>query len=198
MDTNRIEAFSDAVFAIAITLLVLEIKVPHPSTTLGRSLINLWPSYLAYTISFIVLGAIWINHHAMFQHISRVDQLLLFFNILFLMSVAFLPFSTAVLAQTLHDRESVSLATAFYGGTLTVLGILVNIKWRYAAHKRRLIGDHVPDSDIKRYGHRLLTGPVSYGIAALIALIAPWLALTLYVAVNVYYLWPRDKHAIES
>lgn len=198
METNRLEAFSDAVFAIAITLLVLEIKVPHSGAALGRELLNLWPSYLAYTISFIVLGAIWINHHAMFQHIVRVDQLFLFLNILFLMSVAFLPFSTAVLAQTLHDRESVSLATAFYGGTLTVLGSFVNIKWRYAAYKRRLIGDHVSDSEVKRYGHRLLVGPTSYGIATVIALIAPWLALVLYVGINVFFLWPRDKHAIDS
>jgi len=134
MDTNRLEAFSDAVFAIAITLLVLEIKVPHSGAALGSELVNLWPSYLAYAISFIVLGAIWINHHAMFQHIIRVDHLFLFINIIFLMFVAFLPFPTAVLSQALHDRANISLATAFYGGTLAVIGSIVNIKWRYAVH----------------------------------------------------------------
>jgi uncharacterized membrane protein len=98
METNRLEAFSDGVFAIAITLLVLEIKVPPPGTALGAELLHLWPSYLAYVVSFLVIGAIWLNHHAMFQHIVRVDGMLLLFNILHLMPIAFLPFPTAVLA----------------------------------------------------------------------------------------------------
>lgn len=185
-------------FAIAITLLVLEIKVPHSGASLGIELLNLWPSYLAYAISFIVLGAIWINHHAMFQHIVRVDQLFLLFNILFLMFAAFLPFPTAVLAQALHDGENVSLVTAFYGGTLVVIGVLVNIKWRYAAYKHRLLSDHTSAHEARRYGHRLLVGPISYSIATVIALIAPWLALVLYVGINVFFLWPSDRHVVAT
>ena len=90
MDTNRLEAFSDGVFAIAITLLVLEIKVPPPSTALGAELLHLWPSYLAYAVSFLAIGAIWINHRAMFKHIVRVDGMLLLLNFLHLMLIAFL------------------------------------------------------------------------------------------------------------
>jgi len=90
VETNRLEAFSDGVFAIAITLLVLEIKVPPPNTALGAELLNLWPSYLAYVVSFLVIGAIWINHHAMFKHIVRVDGMLLLLNVLHLMLIAFL------------------------------------------------------------------------------------------------------------
>ena len=85
MDTNRLEAFSDGVFAIAITLLILEIKVPHSGSPLGAELLGLWPSYLAYVTSFIVIGAIWINHHSMFQSIVRVDHKLLLLNTLHLM-----------------------------------------------------------------------------------------------------------------
>lgn len=84
MDTNRLEAFSDGVFAIAITLLVLDIRVPLSNAALGRALLNLWPSYLAYAISFIVIGAIWINHHAMFERVVRTDQTFLLLNVLFL------------------------------------------------------------------------------------------------------------------
>jgi len=98
VDTNRLEAFSDGVFAIAITLLVLEIKVPT-GEALALGLLHLWPSYLAYAISFIVIGAIWINHHAMFDWIVRADQKLLLLNTLHLMFIAFLPFPTAVLPR---------------------------------------------------------------------------------------------------
>ena len=117
MDTNRLEAFSDGVFAIAITLLVLEIKVPPPGTAFGMELFRLWPSYLAYVVSFLVIGAIWINHHAMFRHIVRVDDTLLLLNVLHLMLIAFLPFPTAVIAQAFHRGTDEPAAAAFYGGT---------------------------------------------------------------------------------
>lgn len=139
MDTNRLEAFSDGVFAIAITLLVLEIKVPPSGSALGKELLSLWPSYFAYAVSFIVIGAIWINHHAMFDQIVRADHKLLLLNTLHLMLIAFLPFPTAVLAQALHDGANEPLATSFYGGTLTVIGVLVTVMWRYASHKHRLL-----------------------------------------------------------
>lgn len=128
MDTNRLEAFSDGVIAIAITLLVLEIKVP-PSETLGIGLLHLWPSYLAYVISFIVIGAIWINHHAMFNWIERVDHKLLILNTFHLMFIAFLPFPTAVLAEAFQTSSAQDIATAFYACILTVIGVLVNAMW---------------------------------------------------------------------
>jgi uncharacterized membrane protein len=132
VDTNRLEAFSDGVFAIAITLLVLEIKVP-PVESIGLGLLNLWPSYLAYAISFIVIGAIWINHHAMFDWIVRADQKLLLLNTLHLMFIAFLPFPTAVLAKAFHVHSGQDIAAAFYAGTLTIIGVLVTVMWWYAA-----------------------------------------------------------------
>ncbi|MBD0355512.1 MAG: DUF1211 domain-containing protein, partial [Rubrobacteraceae bacterium] len=101
-DTGRIEAFSDGVFAIAITLLVIEIGVPHldeesEGTTLIEALLQQWPSYLGYAISFLQIGVIWANHHNRFRFIVRSDHILLFLNILFLMCVAFIPFTTALL-----------------------------------------------------------------------------------------------------
>lgn len=194
MDTNRLEAFSDGVFAIAITLLVLEIKVPPSGSPLGRELLNLWPSYFAYTVSFIVIGAIWINHHAMFDHIVRSDHKLLLLNTLHLMFIAFLPFPTAVLAQALHDRSNEPMATSFYGGTLTVIGALVTIMWLYAAYDHRLLTDEISRDDARRNSLRFLVGPVCYGIATLIAWFEPWVALTIYVALNLFFLWPRRGH----
>lgn len=194
METNRLEGFSDGVFAIAITLLAIEIKIPHSAVDVGHALLDLWPSYLAYALSFIVLGNIWINHHAMFKQIVRVDQPFLIINIIFLMFVAFLPFTTAVLGQALHDGIDQSIVTAFYGGILAVIGVIVNIKWQYAAHKHQLLSKNISEHEAKLYGYRLLVGPLAYGVATLIALIAPWLALIIYVLINVFFFWPRDWH----
>ena len=125
METGRLEGFSDGVFAVAITLLVFGIAVPPAGTSLPDELRQLWPSYLAYAVSFLVIGAIWINHHAMFWHIARTDGTLLLLNLLQLMLVAFLPFPTAVMASAFSHTADETIATAFYGGTLAVLGIIV-------------------------------------------------------------------------
>ena len=194
METNRLEAFSDGVFAIAITLLVLEIKVPPPDTGLGAALLQLWPSYLAYVVSFLVIGAIWINHHAMFQHIVRVDGTLLLLNVLHLMLIAFLPFPTAVLAEAFHRGADEPIAAAFYGGILTVLGIFINIMWRYATRGNRLISNHITATKIRKINRHFLVGPTVYAIPTLIALVMPWLAVLIFVLLNLFYLWPRWGH----
>lgn len=194
MDTDRLEAFSDGVIAIAITLLVLDIKLPHSSNGLGQELLHLWPSYFAYAISFIVIGAIWINHHAMFDHIVRANHQLLLLNTLHLMFIAFLPFPTSVLADALHNRVDETVATAFYGGTLTVIGLLVVAMWYYAAHEHRLLSEKLNRDEARRFGRRLLVGPGGYAFATLVALVIPWLALIFYVALNVFFLWPRRGH----
>jgi len=193
MDTNRLEAFSDGVFAIAITLLVLEIKVPPSGSPLGTALLSLWPSYIAYAVSFIVIGAIWINHHTMFDHIVRADHRVLLLNTLHLLFIAFIPFPTAVLAQAFHDGTNERVATSFYGGTLTVIGVLVTGMWYYAAHEHRLLSDDISRDEAKRNGRRFLVGPVGYGIATVVALAAPWIAMGIFVALNVFFLWPRRR-----
>jgi uncharacterized membrane protein len=198
METNRLEAFSDGVFAIAITLLVLEIKVPPPGRALEAELLRLWPSYLAYTVSFLVIGAIWINHHAMFRHIVRVDETLLLLNVLHLMLVAFLPFPTAVLAEAFHREAGEAVAAAFYGGILTVLGLFVNVMWWHAAHRHRLLGAHLTAEEAWQIGQRFLIGPLVYAVASVVALAVPWLALLLYLFLNVFYLWPRQGHDSRS
>lgn len=190
MDTSRVEAFSDGVFAIAITLLVLEIKVP-PGQILGVGLIHLWPSYLAYAISFIVIGAIWINHHAMFDWIERADQTLLLLNTLHLMFIAFLPFSTAVLAEAFHTHAGRDIATAFYSGTLTVIGILTNALWWYAAAHRELLTDALSPARSRTIGKRFLVGPVGYGLGIILAFVNPWLSIALFILLNAFFLWPH-------
>lgn len=192
MDTNRLEAFSDGVIAIAITLLILEIAVPEPGSALRPALLALWPSYFAYGVSFLVIGAIWINHHAMFRHIVRADGMLLLLNVLQLMLIAFLPFPTAVLAKAFSRGVDEPIAASFYGGTLTVLGILVNVMWRYAARGHRLLDADLAPEEARRIGRRYLVGPVVYALATLVALVLPLLAMVFYLLLNVFYLWPRE------
>ena len=106
-NTIRLEAFSDGVFAIAITVLVLEIGVPHVAAreSLPQALRHLWPSYFGYAVSFLTIGVMWINHHAMFKDIDRQDHVLLVLNLLLLMCISFLPFPTAVVAAYVRDGE---------------------------------------------------------------------------------------------
>ena len=195
MDTNRLEAFSDGVMAIAITLLVLEISVPSlqgaRDGTLGSALVELWPSYVAYVVSFLVIGAIWINHHAMFRYIARADGVLILLNVLQLMLIAFLPFPTAVLAESFSQGVDERLAAAFYAFTLTLLGILINLMWRHAARECHLLAEHLTRAEVLRIGRRYLVGPIVYAVATLVALIVPWLAVLLFFLANVFYLWPR-------
>ncbi|MDZ4878247.1 MAG: Potassium channel [Chroococcidiopsis cubana SAG 39.79] len=194
MNTTRLEAFSDGVFAIATTLLVLEIKVPPPDTALGAELLQLWPSYLAYVASFVGIGTIWINHHGMFQHIVRVNGTLLLLNVLLLMLIAFLPFPTAVLAEAFHRGTDEPVAAAFYGGIFTVIGIFVTSMWWYAARGHRLLDPHLPVNKARQIERQFLIGPIAYAIATVVALIVPWLALLLFILLSLFYIWPRWGH----
>src|SRR5205085_3090480 len=120
-ETARAEAFSDGVFAIAITLLIIEVHIPSRghAETLGHELLRLWPSYLGYLTSFLTIGVMWINHHHVFTYITRSDRTLLFLNTLLLMMVAFVPFPTAVLAQFIRT-DGARPAALLYGATLTL------------------------------------------------------------------------------
>ncbi len=200
MSTDRLETFSDGVFAIAITLLVLGIAVPPPGGSLGAELLRLWPAYLTYVVSFLVIGAIWINHHAMFRRVVYADAALLALNLLQLMVFAFLPFPTAVLAQAFLRGTDEGIAAAFYGATLALGGVFVNAVWRYAAHRRRLLSRDVTEQQARQIGRRYLLGPLVYAAAAGVGLVLPWLAVLLFAGINGFYLWPRgvDRVALED
>src|SRR5436305_1774986 len=126
MDTTRLEAFSDGVFAIAITLLVLEIHVLEPGSgeSLGNELLAQWPSYAAFVVSFLTIGIIWINHHAMVRRLRRADHSILVWNLLLLMTVSALPFTTALMAAYLKESHGEALAAAVYSGSFLLMGIV--------------------------------------------------------------------------
>ncbi|HEY5231177.1 MAG TPA: TMEM175 family protein, partial [Galbitalea sp.] len=155
MPTSRLEAFSDGVFAIAITLLIFDIKTPTDTAHLLTSLLNLWPSYLAYVISFLLIGLLWANHHVMFEHIIQSDRLLMFVNTLLLMVVAFIPFTSSVLASAFRNGAGESVAIALYGGTLALGVLCFNWIWSHA-YRAKLMDDHVTTERAQRMTRRIL------------------------------------------
>jgi uncharacterized membrane protein len=137
--TSRIEAFSDAVIAVAITLLILDVHVPTVQTGLLPALLKQWPTYLGYVTSFLVIVIFWANHHNMFRYIHQVDYPLLIINSFFLMCIVFIPFATAVLTKYITSPTEQHTAAIVYGATLLLNGILFNTIWWYAVWKRRLV-----------------------------------------------------------
>jgi uncharacterized membrane protein len=194
--TGRLEAFSDGVIAIAITLLVLEIKIEPPGFDhLWRSLADEWPSYLAYVTSFLTIGGVWLAHHALFERLSAIDPVLMRLNLLLLMVVAFLPFPTALMAEALREsRDAERAAVVVYGVSAAVIELLLASASRYAASRPDLLVEGTPPpapADRARGGLRafLYAAMLVAGI-----LVLPRLAAFGYFAVAAYaVLSPRGE-----
>ena len=201
-DTARIEAFSDGVFAIAITLLVIEIGVPHledqpAGTTLFGELVGQWPSYLGYVISFLQIGVIWANHHNRFRFIARSDHFLLFLNILFLMCVAFIPFPPALLARYLQGSGAErTTAEAVYAGTLAVTAVFFTLLWLYAATGYRLVDRSLDPALLRMMTRRYVFGMVAYLLAFALAFANVAASLTLIVILALLFVLPEpgERH----
>jgi uncharacterized membrane protein len=186
--TGRLEAFSDGVFAIAATLLVLEIGVDTThGHDLGHELTNIWPSYLAYATTFLIIGIIWINHHHCVSLMGRVDRPFLFINLLLLLTVSFMPFPTKLVAQYLQKPGEKDAVIA-YAVTMLLMACLYNIWWRYARGDRRLIADDVPDTSLEAVDRAFNPGIPSYGLVLVIAFISPLASVIITLALAVFYL----------
>jgi TMEM175 potassium channel family protein len=194
-DTQRLEAFSDGVFAIAITLLIIEIAVPHVGAeeNLRPALTDLWPSYFGYVVSFLTIGIIWINHHHMFKDIERVDHTLIVLNLLLLLAVAFVPFPTAVLAEYLGEGEHEVAATIAYDATFVVIAVFANALWLYASTGRRLIDEHVTDARVRSRTRRYLFGPLLYALALPLAFVSHWVTLGIFTGLAIFWLLPLNE-----
>ena len=177
MSKARLEAFSDGVFAIAITLLVLEIQVPsaHDGHSLAHGLVDLWPSYAGFTVSFITIGIIWVNHHAVFATVDSVDRTLLFKNLLLLLTVSFIPFPTAVMAEYVRADSGANLAAAFYAGWFFVMGVAFRQIWPHAA---------------RNWASRV--GPALYLSAAVVGFLSAYASLAICAALALYYALPQS------
>lgn len=187
-ETTRVEAFSDGMFAIAITLLILEIKVPtSPPGSLSQALLHQWPSYLAFLLSFFYIGVMWMNHHRMFTHIRKSNDTLLIFNLLLLLGVTAVPFPTAVLAANLGTRDQ-RTAALFYNGVFVVIALFFNVLWRYAVSRQLL--DKSLESSASMISRQYAVGPLMYALCMVMTLVDVRVSLGLNVALAIYFAFP--------
>ncbi len=190
--TGRLEAFSDGVIAVAITLLVLDVQVPDVKTGLLHALLNQWPAYLGYVTSFLVISIFWANHHNMFRHIHQVDHALLIINSSFLMCMAFIPFATALLTKYITSPTEQHTAAIVYGATLLLNGILFNTIWWYAAWKRRLVRRDLDAQAVQRITKGYLFGLPFYALSIVLSLINVELSLAFYIVIDLMYGLPTN------
>jgi uncharacterized membrane protein len=190
MDTSgtaRVEAFSDGVFAIAATLLVLEIGVDLTRSDLGDELLHIWPSYLAFATSFLIIGIIWINHHHCVSLMGRVDRPFLFVNLLLLLTVSFMPFPTRLVAEFLQ-KPGERTAVLAYATTMLLMAVTYNVWWRYARGRRRLIADEVSDASLRAVDRAFDPGVPAYAIVLGVAFFSPLASVFITLALAVFYL----------
>ncbi len=190
MNRNRFETFSDGVFAIAITLLVLEIRVPTvqkvTSAQLWHALVALWPQYLSYVTSFLIIGIYWLNHHSAFHYIRYLDRGMVWRNLVLLMLIAFIPFPTAVIGR----YGGLPSAVFFYGLTLFVTAAYVNFFWWHTVRHGYLDPALVTAAEVRKATIRYAAGAIVYLAAMAIALFAPRVSIALYLLLPVFYLLP--------
>ena len=181
---------SDGVIAIAATLLILEIgRVEvHGDDDLFDAIIDLWPSYLAYIVSFIVIGLIWVAHHTMFERISSVDRPLLFLNLALLLGVGFIPWPTSVVADYVGDGGvNASIATALYSLTMTLIGIVFVAMWAHLVRHPEHTIESVTEAQLRRSMRLALVSPIVYAATIALAFVSPFICLVAYATLAVYF-----------
>ena len=185
-ETGRIEAFSDGVFAIAITLLVLDISVPAEAfDDLWSGILHEWPAYLGYATSFLTIGGIWLAHHGVFRRLRYADNRVMRINLLLLMAVSFLPFPTRLVAEAIRDESAERAAAIFYGACLLAIALLFSALWAAVARDRQLLRPEVSDEEVSAI---LLASSPSigfYGGTIALAIVAPRVAAFGYLLIAV-------------
>ena len=185
-ETSRLEAFSDGVFAVAITFLVLNIKPLSDGALAGggfafwQELRGQWPTLLAFVTSFFTIGIMWINHHRLFNRIRRTDTGLMLFNLLLLLVIVFIPYPTALLAQQYALNPAMHEAALLYSGTNVILAICFNLLWRYASYHNRLLGKDTDTRAVAAISRQYLFGPASYTIT----LVLTWISVPASLILN--------------
>jgi uncharacterized membrane protein len=192
MSTSRLEAFSDGVIAVAITLLVLDIAVPgdahHP---LGHNLLQQWPHYAAYVVSFVTIGIIWINHHVMVGRLREADRTILGLNLLVLLTIGVLPFATSLMAEYVNKSSGQHLAAAVYSGAFLLMSIAFSVMNRHILlSKPDLHGEQMPLEQRRHILFRSISGLVPYAVATGVAFVSPYATLAICGALALFYALP--------
>jgi uncharacterized membrane protein len=187
VQTARLETFADGVFAIAATLLIIDVTVHAPGGALGHAILSAWPQYAAYAVSFLTIGIMWANHHDCMRQIGSIDRRFMAINLVLLMCIAFVPFPTRLIADHFHD-DGLRAAALTYGVTLTTTAVCFGSFWFYAARGGRLLADDADPQVISGISRSYLPGAPIYGIATLVALLSPKLSVALFGAIALFYL----------
>jgi uncharacterized membrane protein len=188
--TGRIEAFSDGVFSIALTLLVFDLAVPASSfDNLWRGIAHEWPSYLAYLTSFITIGGLWMAHLGIFRRLQSANATIMRLNLLVLMGVAFLPFPTGLMAKAIRDTSAERAAVVFYGTTLLVISILLRRLWDAIVQHPELLDPSVSTHEIRPIRRASLPNIGFYAAAIALALLLPQAAVFGYLAIAIAAVW---------
>jgi uncharacterized membrane protein len=191
VSTSRLEAFSDGVIAVAITLLVLFISVPKNSAHLAHDLATQWPAYVAYITSFLTIGIIWINHHAMIGRLARTDHAILMVNLLLLLTIGVIPFGTDLMASYLKASHGDNLAAGIYAGIFLIMSVaFASLNRLILLGRPHLLRDQLSLERRRRILMRSISGLVPYVIATAIAVVSPYATLAICAALAVFYAFP--------
>ena len=186
--TGRTEAFSDGVFAIAITLLVLDISVPEADfDDLWNGIVDQWPAYLGYATSFLTIGAVWLAHHGIFRRLAQIDATVMRLNLVLLVTVSFLPFPTRLMAEAIHDESAERVAVVFYGVALLVNVLLLSAMWQAIARRRELLRSEVTDAEVQELLGRTAPNIGFYLGVTLLAILAPYVAAVGYLVIAILF-----------
>ncbi|HVA08486.1 MAG TPA: TMEM175 family protein [Acidimicrobiales bacterium] len=191
MDTHRLESLSDNVFAVAMTLLVFDLRVPSATTHegLGAFLFEQWPHYIGYVISFVVIALIWLQHHRVFVHLQRLDSTVFVSNVALMLIVVFLPFATSTLASYMAQHRDQRSAAVFFGAVLTVAAVVLAWLWWWIARHGSLLRAGTSERTIQLLSRRLLLAPVLYLTATLLAMANAAVGVGGYAAITLSLLW---------
>ena len=202
MTTARLETFADGVFAIAATLLVLNVEVPElGDKSLAHELAKLWPAYVGYAVSFLTIGIIWVNHHVVLRLMRAADRTFLFINVCFLLCIAFIPFPTKLLATYVRTDDGSAAAFA-YGVTLTVTALFFNLMWRYAiGGGGRLLRPDADRREVDGITRSYRPGVPMYAGATVVGVFQAELGAGLFAAIALFYVlsssvFGRDEGAV--
>ncbi len=196
-ETSRIEAFSDGVFAIAMTLLVLDLKVPHSlngNIPLLQALASEWPIFAAYLTSFATIGIMWMSHHYLFTVIHRSDHWLFLINLFLLLLITFVPFPTSMVAEYI-GKSAENAASALYSGTFFIIALAFQFLWRHASKNRRLIGESVDESIVRGITSSYRFGPPLYLAAFILSFINVIAAMAVTFGLAIFFAIPPKKPA---
>jgi uncharacterized membrane protein len=184
---TRLESFSDGVFAIAITLLVLTIAQPANYHALAQQLAGRWPSLAAYIVSFSIIGIMWLNHHSIFGQLARIDRGLVYLNMLLLLTIAFLPYPTGVFGEALREGDGARVAAVMYSSVMAINAYAWTALWLYASTRRRLLADSFPEEERASATRGFSLGVVAYTASVGVAFINPFACLAFHALLALYY-----------